>query len=240
MVVVIDDKSEFTSNLSANPPTTESSSSGDFSSPDPPPYETVGSSTSPTPNRKATNHLEISQYLAPISGEWKIDTRLRIPKYGRGAVSPDDQPNLSLKTQIGTISASIELVGGPERARLVNITSLGTISVRIINPTAQKIDLVCQTSTGTVTVYLPRSFTGPLTLKSDLGTRSFSNAIENNTTIFSTRSGVTHGFIGDYERSGYGQDDGKGWKGDQLFVQSSLGTVTLYYIDEWKKRMEDK
>jgi hypothetical protein len=74
-----------------------------------------------------------------------------------------------------------------------------------------------------------------LTLKSDVGTRSFSSEVESNTAIFSTRLGITRGFIGDLEGSGYGRNDGESWKGDELVVQTTIGTVTLYYVDEWKK-----
>jgi hypothetical protein len=44
-----------------------------------------------------------------------------------------NRANLSLRAQLGTISATIELAGGPDRVQLVNTTTLGTIRVRVVS-----------------------------------------------------------------------------------------------------------
>jgi len=225
MVVVIDDKSEVA------PPTAGSTTSYQDQEPGPPSYEASNPSTSyapvPLSDLKPTNHLEIFQTCAPVSGSWKIDTSLQMPRS-----SPDkDLPNVSLRTRIGTIDANIELAGGVERARLVNTTYIGTIDIKISNPTGQKFDLRCQTSTGTIDIYLPRSFRGPVTLKSDLGSRCLSPGVEKNFAAFSKKTGSTEGFIGNYDGSGYGED-GTDWKGDRLYAQTSIGTIDIYYEDE--------
>jgi hypothetical protein len=95
-------------------------------------------------------------------------------------------------------------------------------------------DLFCQSSTGTITVYLPRNFCGPVTLKSDIGNKSISKQVQSNFAIFSQHGGLLRGFIGEYNGTGYGEA-GTEWKGDQLFAQSSVGTISVKYLDEWKK-----
>ena len=39
------------------------------------------------------------------------------------------------------------------------------------------------------------------------------------------------GFIGDYEGAGYVENS---WEGDRLYAQSSIGTIDVRYLDEWK------
>jgi hypothetical protein len=118
---------------------------------EPPPYALEEQSTT-APSRSSfqdpeylfngirpTNYLDIHQVMTAISGTWRIDTSLQIPGYDRSHVKAISRSltvpraNLSLRTQVGTISATIELIGGPERARLVTTTSLGTINVRVVS-----------------------------------------------------------------------------------------------------------
>jgi len=255
MVVILDDKSQPTPSKSP----ISSQDSGSIGSP--PPYsdtphsfsqasqapaqapqafQASASSLAPLSDRKPTNNLEIYQACAPINGSWKIDSSLQMPR--STPRKPDemdkDRPNVSLTTKIGTIDANIELAGGPEadRARLVNTTYVGTIDVVISSPRGQKFDLRCQTSTGTIDIYLPRSFHGPITLKSSLGSRDLSPGVEANFAASSKKTGVTEGFIGAYE--GYGAEEGAEWKGDALYAQTSVGTIDVYYEDEKRQTLK--
>jgi len=231
MVVILDDKSQPDSTIAFKASYEESN---------PPPYEhqapvpTSTPSTSRLTGRKSTNHLEIYQPCGTIDGTWTIDTSLQMPGSPDNKLPGNERPNLSLRTRIGTIDANIELAGGPDRARLITNTFIGTIDARIISPNNQKFDLRCQTSTGTIDICIPRSFHGPVTLKSDLGTRSVSKAVDANFVIFSQKGGFTKGFIGTYDGSGDGGEDMPDWKGDRLYAQTSIGTVDIYYVDEKK------
>jgi hypothetical protein len=88
------------------------------------------------------------------------------------------------------------------------------------------------TRNGRATVYLPRSFTGPLTVISHNRRVSFSPAIQRNLTIFSDEDGTVVAFLDSVQsRSRRKSID---WKGDRLEITSRFrnGNVNVHYHDE--------
>jgi hypothetical protein len=82
---------------------------------------------------------------------------------------------------------------------------------------------------GNVTLYLPRSFCGFLTLTSKNTTVVFSEQFSQHVTTLSDVSGTHRCFVGDL--SNWVNRD-EVWEGDELIASSHDGKVKLLYLDE--------
>jgi hypothetical protein len=90
---------------------------------------------------------------------------------------------------------------------------------------------------GTVTLYLPRSFRGFLTLSSKNGSVVFSEEFSRCVTRFSDVSHTERSFVGDLSSW---VDRDEEWQGDEVIATSPNGRVKLLYIDEVKVEKDKK
>ncbi|KAG8950323.1 hypothetical protein FRC04_007765 [Tulasnella sp. 424] len=207
--------------------------------PNPPPYDTAGpSSPRPTgPPSARVNHLYIHRKHDGVRGNYTVDVDLVVPTQ----LLPDPTPgeamdNLRLSSDHGSVNADVVLVGrGDKRASLVATSKNGSVKFKLLSRHNCSFRLVAESPNGTITVYLPRDFTGPITSSTDNGGLDLSNAIKQNYTPFSEDQKVAKGFIGDWSSSGYGEamQAGAEWTGDELVADCKNGRVKLYYIDEF-------
>jgi len=84
---------------------------------------------------------------------------------------------------------------------------------------------------GSVTLHLPRSFQGFLTLTTTNGTIIFSDQLAPHVTTFSHVSSTKRCFIGDLTSW---LDRDQEWKGDEVTASSHNGKVKLQFVDEVK------
>ena len=92
------------------------------------------------------------------------------------------------------------------------------------------LDIFAATTNGRVDLYLPRSFNGPLCIKLGHGRLRYSNAVAAMITTFSDQQGVRRSYLGTLDTSP--MDQNAKWEGDELYAQSSVGNVNIYFDDE--------
>lgn len=98
----------------------------------------------------------------------------------------------------------------------------------------QRFHLKAESSHGSVTVYIPLDFEGPLTYNTgDHGSIKFSEAIQQRLAHFGGPGGVHKAFIGSLEASGFADvDDDSEWTGDELYLSTTYGSIKVYYTSE--------
>jgi len=90
--------------------------------------------------------------------------------------------------------------------------------------------LSTRSSNGSIHVKLPRSFRGPIRIKTINGSTRFSAAMQANLTIFSELDHIQRSFLGDFNPSQW--DIGTPWEGDELSIDSKNGCVDVSFDDE--------
>ena len=90
--------------------------------------------------------------------------------------------------------------------------------------------LSTRSSNGPVRVQLPRSFRGPIRIKSINGSTRFSAAMQAHLTVFSELDNVQRSFLGNFNPSQW--DIGATWEGDELSIDSKNGSVNISFDDE--------
>ena len=88
---------------------------------------------------------------------------------------------------------------------------------------------------GGTTLYLPRSFCGPMTTTTGNGSTKTSPALSAQTTLLSESSRVRRAFVGDMHACGFARDPA-GWTGDELVIDSKNGSVKLMYLGDDEPR----
>ncbi|KIO21614.1 hypothetical protein M407DRAFT_28822 [Tulasnella calospora MUT 4182] len=224
--------------LKSDPPVQEPVIRNDSDYSNPPPYNTAGPSSPPptSPPSARVNHLSIYRHNDSVRGSYTVDVDLVVPPQ----LLPDAVPgealnNLKLTSNNGSVTADVVLVGrGDKRASLLAESKNGSVKFKVLSRRDCPFRLVAQSSNGTVTVYIPRDFIGPITSSTDNGGLDLSDAVKPNYYPFSEDRKAVKGFIGDWTSSGYGDilQSGAEWTGDELVVGSKNGRVKVYYIDE--------
>jgi hypothetical protein len=92
------------------------------------------------------------------------------------------------------------------------------------------LDISAASTNGRIDIYLPRSFNGPLRLKLSNGRLRYSNAVEAMITPFSDVQGMRRSYLGPLDTSQMDRD--AKWEGDELYAQSSNGSINIYFDDE--------
>ncbi|TDL29069.1 hypothetical protein BD410DRAFT_779352 [Rickenella mellea] len=201
------------------------------------------------PSMRRHNFLFIKREFFPVHGTWVINPELTVPEAFLPPIPPNTvRKNLKLVSDFRSIDADIWVVPGGrnEIDGRVNQAN-GIVGLENCQPTTiegcaglgcimrMHVETPFQLKAGSefwkVTVGLPRTFTGPVTFKSEFGKLILSPAIEPRVTIFSDVNNTVKGFFGDFEASGYSQGD---WKGSSLELTSFWYTY-VYYLDELDK-----
>ncbi|KAJ7691035.1 hypothetical protein B0H17DRAFT_935443 [Mycena rosella] len=197
----------------------------------PPPYfdSRPQASSSSRPARespagvRATNFVSLSRANASIVGTYAIDPRIKNPLVQAA------RRNLSLHTRNGVIDVNLFVTGEAEsKVDMLLKSSNGAVNTRIhaaaVRPT---LHIAAQASNGPMTIHLPPSFRGPVTIHSHIPLIRFSDRLAAEVTILSEVTHKCRCFVGDLPD----YLDGA-WAGDVLDVHAANGCVILRYADD--------
>ncbi|KAF7343858.1 hypothetical protein MSAN_01967100 [Mycena sanguinolenta] len=198
----------------------------------------VNDSLAPIPlpdSVKPINFLSLSRGNTSIKGKYVIDPRIKIPQCMLPPLSEDEteatRKNVLLHTSNGSIDADVFVIGDVDFKQKVHMsvkTSNGAVVVRVHASAAPRppMHIKARSSNGSVTLHIPRSFRGPVTIRTSNGSVRFSDSISTHLTTFSEVKKTRRCFIGDYTDW---TDQPEGWIGDELDLETSNGTVKLQY-----------
>jgi len=222
----------------ASPSTSEKSSALQVSGPaygttseaPPPAYDTVipkASGSEPLP--PATNHVSVFRKDGSIKGTWAIDSSLQVPGDLLAPIEDGaERHNLSLQTKDGAVSATVALLSpGPERASILLDTKDGSVKFTLISrKNDQPFIAQLKTKDGSISIEIPRSFTGPLRFSSHSGKHEFSKETREHLRIYSSECS----FLGPLKESGFSNFET--WKGDQIDATTLDGKIKVKYYGE--------
>ncbi|KAK1234656.1 hypothetical protein PQX77_002139 [Marasmius sp. AFHP31] len=256
------DESTGSSNVTEDTPPPEYD---DIMSPQPP--NTISSTASPVPSSsslpstrsslppttsspvdgRAVNWIAISKSFGDITCTYTLDPSLQLPasfmpklKTGR---REEDRCNLSLKTKVGSIFASVMLQhregAGSSSDRRTLLEFKATLGVMVVNvdttpstslsTTRPPFSLKTTLQTGNVILHLPRSFNGFVTIDATLPNVILSPEVARANRWISTAGRVRKGFIGDASRL-----DGEvgEWKGDEVVIEGKVVGVEIGFVGD--------
>lgn len=206
---------------------------------------TSTSSQTPYPNIKPSNFVYLSTTNTRIRDDWVLDPALVIPRDFLPPLSSGEsestRKNLSLRCTNGGIQADVfvlptsaEAIAAKrlrERVLIHASSTNGRIQLNIHDSGSRlPLSITAATSNGRLDLYLPRSFNGPLRIKLGNGRLNYSKAVGAMLTTFSNVRGVRNSYLGPHDVSTLDRD-GK-WEGDELYAESSNGSINVYFDDE--------
>ena len=187
-----------------------------------------------------------------------------MPPLQRGETE-DDRKNLRLESHNGSVDADILLIEGngegttkgpgPLRTTLSLNSHNGSIVARVVRRynihIKRQVLIFLQSDMGhrrpvyitakadncSITLYVPRSFQGLMSLSSKNGSIVFSEQFSQRVTTFSDMSSTRRCFVGDL---GSWVEQDSEWSGDEVVVCSHNGKVRVLYIDEVIEKKEKK
>ncbi|KLO17019.1 hypothetical protein SCHPADRAFT_185939 [Schizopora paradoxa] len=203
----------------------------------------LGSSFQEIPSHlKPTTFIRKSLKKGSISGEYLVDTGL-----SRGGTEQSSfKPTVHLEAVEGNINAKIWLIASDDgslpnedRCPLLILNCVnGFINLEIVadcNNVSFTLKVSCKN--GGVSVAIPSSFVGPLSLQTrNAHTRNYPKLARDLTT-FADVEGDKKCFIGDYLSSGFG--DGP-WEGSSMDITCDTGRIKLFYDDELNRSNSQK
>ncbi|KAJ7895467.1 hypothetical protein B0H14DRAFT_2680552 [Mycena olivaceomarginata] len=242
---------------------------------DAPPPSPSSSSLPPTPvpppSVKPTNFLSLSRGNGSIKGTYVIDPRLKIPAPMLPPLAADEteatRRNVFLHTSNGSMDVDLFVVGGDaEGGRRQNLQKRVNLSLKSSNgstvarlhagpaPFRTPIHFRAHSSNGPITLHIPRSFRGPLTIRTRNGSVRFSDALKAELTTFSEADKTRRCFVGDFadwptdtNSTGVKSDtlnsegeEGSGWRGDEIELESSNGSIKIQYDVEPRDAGKEK
>ncbi|KAJ8509467.1 hypothetical protein ONZ45_g8363 [Pleurotus djamor] len=192
-----------------------------------------------------TNHLYVRTGNQSINSAYRIDPTLRIPQSllsdVAASVAANARNSMQAETQNGSICINVGLElpnnGSTQRlkASLYLRTDNGSVQARIAPTTPRPpFRLSAVSSNGSVSVYIPRSFHGPVSLESGNGTIRLSREVKRDLIVLSEEGGRQKGFIGDlgdYSYDGH-TEHGVGMNLDELSLRSGNGMISVYFAQE--------
>jgi hypothetical protein len=192
---------------------------------------------------KPCNNLSLSRPNSAIRGTYAIDPDMYIPTsllppLGRGETEKD-RKNLKLESSNGLIDVEVFLLGqrpsdGVKASRRTTIdikSSNGAITVKLNAPATPRkpFQLSAHTHNGSVTIHLPRSFSGLLTTTATHGSINLSDSLMEHVTTFSEINSTKRCFVGDLSEWAEGEEV---WTGDEVNLVTNSGRVKVMYTDE--------
>ncbi|KAI6107566.1 hypothetical protein EDD16DRAFT_1869010 [Pisolithus croceorrhizus] len=177
----------------------------------------------------------------PINGTYIINPSMHVPAIYLpplgGGKTERDRKNLYLHTQYGSVNVNIWLVGdqGHPEARkpqtTLHVSSEGgsiTVEVHAIDA-IEPFFLDVFTCHGLINVLLPRSFHGPVTLRSGYESCTLSNELLQSSTLLGVADYTTRFFVGDFLAA---CDPVSQWESYELKAETLCGWVRVKYVDE--------
>ncbi|KAE9398771.1 hypothetical protein BT96DRAFT_720964 [Gymnopus androsaceus JB14] len=195
---------------------------------------------------RAVNNVSISQPFGTIECKYIIDPTLKFP--GSPNRFKRREPNIKLRTSVGTIDADLEVVS-PEDPQeevprvLIDVASkMGTINVKLRRTVARPVVRLLVTShAGTTTIRIPRSFQGFILAFTKLGRLSLEPPLKASASVLKSELKFTCLFVGDssvlkdaetkFSWHGIWNGDG-GWKGDEIMLQTSVGNMDVGFVED--------
>lgn len=116
-----------------------------------------------------------------------------------------------------------------------------TSYLQAADPVATPFALLVTTDTGSITLYIPRTYTGALTIRKSYGSVKLSPALEARVQTFSDIKGKRVCFVGDFRQAGFGQGGAADkpkqegiaeWRGNAIDVGSVHGSIRVSYVDD--------
>jgi len=201
------------------------------------------------PNTKPSNFIRILQPNSKIKGSWTIDPALRIPTAFLPPLAPNEteatRQNLNLESRNGTVDADVYIIPTreadqkPSNQRVTMHTSSTNGSVTTMvhdmiasGPEKTRLPLLISTGStnGRVSVYLPRSFHGFVSVELRNGSLRYSRDVQELLTPLSEVNRTQRAFIGHFDPSELENDTE--WTGDELIVRANNGNVRVSFDDE--------
>ncbi|KAJ6574467.1 hypothetical protein B0H19DRAFT_986091 [Mycena capillaripes] len=224
MLIVTSDTKEQDWTVAELPPSYQSSTATP-----PPPLLTP----SAPENVKPTNHLFVNRDAGNVRGTYVIDPRIKIPQPMLPPVASEELKNMTVRTRHGNVDVEIFVVGDGDHRRKVEILlecipTGGYITAKLhaSNDARPVINLKAQTAHGGITVHVPRTFRGPVTVRTPHGQLHFAGELSAAVTTFNEVDYTHRCFIGDFSDWA---DHPENWVGDELNIETSIGNVKLRY-----------
>ncbi|KAJ6575989.1 hypothetical protein DFH09DRAFT_1150156 [Mycena vulgaris] len=192
---------------------------------------------------RPTNFLSLSRGNVAIRDSYAIDPRIKIPQLMLPPLASDETEatrwNVFLHTTNGPIDVDLFVVGDSTAQKVDTLikSTNGTILAKLhaSDHARPSIHVKAQSSNAPITIYLPLSFRGPVTIRGRPSNLRVSERLAAGFTMLgaSTMVGEAHatcrGFIGDCPVGPNWLDE---WAGDELAVESENGSVKLGYEEE--------
>ncbi|KAJ7751539.1 hypothetical protein DFH07DRAFT_922056 [Mycena maculata] len=212
------------------------------SSPSPSPSQLARGVPSPEPPAalKPTNFLSLSRSNASIQGTYVIDPRINIPPFLQPPLAPDEteatRRNVFVETSFGGhIDVELFVVGGEavdsehrQRVEMLLKSSNAGITAKLHAPGSRpSIRLTAHSYYGHITLAIPRSFRGPVTVTTRFGSLKFAGDLAGAVTTLGEADGTHRCFVG--ELGDDWADAADGWAGDEIRVEATHRGVRLLY-----------
>lgn len=208
-----------------------------------------------------TNYLLLVRNHKPIQGTYVIDQEMSIPPSLLPPLSAgeaeEDRKNIRLESVNGLIDVELWLVAParrdagpsspPKRATIYARSYNGTITAKLVcyQYMHQKhphlfqrrcsdipFHIELSTYSNGITLFLPRTFLGPLTITNQRGAINISEALSKCLTTFSEISSTRRCFVGDLSLWSEAEATNAVWGGDECVIESKGGRVKVLYEDE--------
>lgn len=195
--------------------------------------------------------------MGTIEGAYLIDPDFSLPPSLLPPIGMfKTRKNLFLQTSLGTIDVAVgilPLLEAPGRSKVqgervdleMNLMQAGTLQAYIVGlfsiyraphssnqytagSARRPFRLTAYSFCGTITIFIPRSFQGLVTMQSSLGTCDLSPEVAATATSINEEGGKKVCFIGNLPQSGW-LDSLRKWQGDELILTAKIGSVFVAY-----------
>jgi len=189
-------------------------------------YQVALSSTPPIaqylPDIKPSNFIYLSRANSSVKGTWVLNPSLSIPSTFPPSLvdgeKEETRKNLWLDSKNGSINGdiyilpssgdSLSVVKHRQRIFISATSRNGSVTTKLHDVQSQNqserrlpLQISCSSVNGNVNIYLPRSFVGPLQVKTRNGSLRFSDPVKQLLTPFSEMGGAQWSFLGDFDSS---------------------------------------
>ncbi|KAG9080806.1 hypothetical protein FRC06_006145, partial [Ceratobasidium sp. 370] len=166
------------------------------------------------------------------------------------------RPNIMLDSTNGSVNGKIYVSSGDRVARqslIVAQGNNGSVALAVNAPDGQPIRINATSHNGSVTVKIPATYVGAVTLSMTNGSMKISEGIKAKSTIFSTTATSTRFFIGDWSAAHFGatpdtsafgshavagpstapvRDPFATWSSPLVHLATTNGSVHISFVDE--------
>ncbi|KZT51115.1 hypothetical protein CALCODRAFT_503931 [Calocera cornea HHB12733] len=175
------------------------------------------------PELPRQNRLRVFRDNSGIRDTYVIDPTLPAPPGSHDKA-------LSLYSQNGSIEGTVYLTQSPgrtakSRVELEGLSMNGSVKFSIAEcPQDMRLSILVESRNGSVALFLPSSFRGPLTIKHENGGAHITPALRSRTRTLDETHSEHRCWVGEW-----GEDDDPNWVADECVVGSHNGSVKVGY-----------